>query len=85
MLTRLSFHNGCLHLLRKILCNWTSLHTFFDFAQKGASHGFIAHGGEIKGPAAEQASKKAAIMEGATVKKQVWKNNDFLYCYNFLI
>ena len=48
--------------------------TFFYFGKNG----FIAHGGEIKGPAAEQASKEAAKMEGKSVKKQAWKNNDFL-------
>ena len=46
---------------------------FFDFAKKGAYHGFIAHAGEIKGPAAEQASKQAATMEGKTLKKLTWK------------
>ena len=44
--------------------------------QKNAHRGFIAQGGEIKGPAAEQASKKAEQMEGNTLKKQAWTNND---------
>ena len=52
--------------------------SFFDFTNKCAHRGFIAHGGEIKGPAAEQASNKTEKMEGQTIKKQAWKNNDFL-------
>ena len=47
----------------------SSFRTLFDFAKKGAHHGFIAHGGEIKGPTAEQASEEAVKMEGKTVTK----------------
>ena len=59
--------------------------TFIDFANKCARHGFIALGGEIKGPAAEEASKKAAKMEGTTVKKQAWKNDELFTIFGFIL
>ena len=59
--------------------------TFFDFAKKGAHHGFIAHGGEIKGPSAEEATKQTPKMEGTTVKKQGWKNNEMFTNCGFIL
>ena len=59
--------------------------TFFDLAKKGANRGFIAHGGEIKGPSAEEASKKAAKMEGKTVKTQAWKSNNIFINFGFIL
>ena len=59
--------------------------TFSDSAKKGVHRGFIAHGGEIKGPAAEEASKKAETMEGTTVKKQAWNNKVFLTNFGSLL
>ena len=53
----------------------------FDFAKKGAHHGFIAHGGEIKGPAAEQASKKAANIEKGTSKNKLGQTMIFYQCW----
>ena len=58
---------------------------FVDFAKKGAHHGFIGHGGEIKGPAAEQARKKAENMEGKTVEKQAWKDNDIFINFGIML
>ena len=51
---------------------------FFDFAKKGANHGFIAHGGEIKGAAAEEASREAANMDGKTLKNKAGKTMHLL-------
>ena len=59
--------------------------TSIDLANKCAHHGFIAHGGEIKGPTAEQASKEVAKMEGKTVKKQAWKNNELFINFGIIL
>ena len=44
---------------------------FPTLQQKGAHHGFIAHGGEIKGAAPDEASKKAERIEEKTVKRTI--------------
>ena len=43
---------------------------FFDFAKKDGHSDFIGHGGDIKGPTAEQASKKTSKMEETHSRKK---------------